>query len=153
MPAQASYEPSPVEYVRQQVEDYEASGGKTGGTHRGLPVVILATTGTRTGALRKTPLMKVECDGRYALVASSGGLPRAPAWYRNLLADSRVTLQDGARCAGYVARELTAGTPEWTEWWERATAAFPRYAQYRDQLRGTRPVPLILLDPAPEGAS
>ena len=153
MPAQPSYRPSPLEYVRQQVEDYEASGGTTGGTHRGLPVVILTTTGTRTGALRKTPLMKVECDGRYALVASSGGSASAPAWYRNLLADPRVTLQDGALRADYVARELAAGTPEWTTWWDRATATFPRYAQYRDQLRDTRAVPLLLLESPVEGAS
>jgi F420H(2)-dependent quinone reductase len=153
MPAQPSYRPSPVDDVRRQVEDYEATGGQTGGTHRGLPVVILTTTGARTGALRKTPLMKIECGGRYALVASSGGSVLAPAWYRNLLADPRVTLQDGPRRVGFVAREVAAGTPEWTEWWERATATFPRYAQYRDQLRDTRAVPLILLDPDPEGAS
>jgi deazaflavin-dependent oxidoreductase (nitroreductase family) len=153
MPPHLSYQPSPLDYVREQVEDYEASGGQTGGTHCGLPVVILTTTGTRTGALRKTPLMKVECGGRYALVASSGGSAHAPAWYRNLLASPRVTLQDGARRGRYVARELAAGTPEWTEWWDRSTATFPRYAQYRDQLRGTRAVPLILLDPEPEGAS
>jgi F420H(2)-dependent quinone reductase len=153
MPAPPSYQPSPLDYVRRQVAEYEATGGQAGGIHRGLPVVILTTTGRRTGAMRKTPLMRVEHGGRYALVASSGGSARAPAWYRNLLADSRVTLQDGAQQAGYVARELAAGTSEWTQWWERATATFPRYAEYRDQLRDIRPVPLILLEPVAEGTS
>jgi len=146
MPAVRNYLPSPVEAARRQVEHYEATAGKTGGTHCGLPVVILTTTGARTGALRKTPLMRVECAGSYAVVASSGGTASAPAWYRNLIADPRVTLQDGPHRADYRARELTAGTPDWAIWWERAVAAFPRYAEYRDQLMQTRQIPLVLLE-------
>jgi F420H(2)-dependent quinone reductase len=149
MPAEPSYRPSPVGDVRRQVEQYEATDGAIGGTHRGLPVVILTTRGSRTGAFRKTPLMKVEHAGSYAVVASSGGTAAAPSWYRNVISDPRVTLQDGPHRAGYVARELRAGSPEWTVWWSRAVAAFPRYAEYREQLSGTRDVPVVLLEIRP----
>jgi deazaflavin-dependent oxidoreductase (nitroreductase family) len=152
MSAVASYRPSPVEAVRQQVDDYEASAGTIGGTHCGLAVVILTTTGAQSGALRKTPLMRVECAGVYAVVASSGGSPSAPHWYRNLLADPRVTLQDRVDRARYVARELGGGTPEWAIWWDRAVAASPRYAQYRAQLVGQRHVPVVVLE-RPHGDS
>src|ERR1700761_9516362 len=93
----AEYEPSPQEWVRQQVAEYEASGGQRANTllDTGMPVIILTTRGCKTGKLRKTPLMRVEHDGEYALVASQGGAPTHPVWYHNLKADPDVTVQDG----------------------------------------------------------
>ena len=138
------YEPSPSDRVRRQVRDYESSGGTQGNTMRGLPVVILTMRGARTGRLRKVPLMRVEHDGRYAAVASLGGAPQNPLWYRNLLADPRVEVQDGARVRSMVAREVTGD--EKAVWWRRAVDAFPDYAGY--QARTGRQIPVLVLEPA-----
>jgi F420H(2)-dependent quinone reductase len=137
------YEPSTWEWVRDQVADYESSGGERGNTLRdtGLPVVIVTTRGNKSGKLRKTPLMRVEHDGAYLLVASQGGAPVHPRWYFNLVADPRaVTIQDGPEPFDVVVRELHG--EERTEWWSRAVEAFPPYAEY--QLKTEREIPVLL---------
>ncbi len=125
------------------MERYEASGGTAGTTLRGLPVIILTTRGARTGKIRKTPLMRVEHEGRYAVVASKGGAPRNPVWYYNVVADPHVQLQDGPVRRDMVAHE--ASGPEKALWWERAVAAFPDYAEY--QKRTDRQIPLFVVEP------
>ena len=143
MPLEGEYEPSPVQWVRDQVEAYERSGGREANTLRdtGLPVIVLTTRGRHSGKLRKSPLMRVEHDGRYALVASVGGAPRHPVWYHNLTADpAAATIQDGPEPFDVTVREL-AGT-ERDEWWERAVAAFPPYAEY--QKKTERVIPVLL---------
>ncbi|MFE1136554.1 nitroreductase family deazaflavin-dependent oxidoreductase, partial [Streptomyces mutabilis] len=97
MPLDGEYEPSPTRWVREQVELYESSGGTKGTTLKdtGMPVIVLTTRGARSGRIRKTPLMRVEHEGRYAVVASLGGAPKHPVWYHNVKADPRVELQDG----------------------------------------------------------
>jgi len=149
MPLQGTYAPSPETWVREQVELYEGSGGTEGTTLRGLPVVILTSRGARSGSLRKTPLMRVEHEGRYAVVASRGGAPTHPVWYFNLLADPHVELQDGPLRQDMVAREVTG--EEKALWWERAVAAFPDYAAY--QRRTDREIPVLVLEPADDGAA
>ncbi|MHB2023594.1 MAG: nitroreductase family deazaflavin-dependent oxidoreductase [Mycobacteriales bacterium] len=146
MTAEAEYEPSPSQWVRDQVELYESSGGTQGTTLRetNLPVVIVTNRGARTGKLRKTPVMRVEHDGRYAVVASKGGAPDNPNWYHNLRAHPRVQLQDGPNKWDMVAREVSGA--ERAEWWERAVAAFPDYADY--QLKTEREIPVFVLEPA-----
>ena len=146
MPLQGEYEPSSQQWVRDQVELYESSGGTQGTTLRdtGLPVVIMTNRGVRSGKLRKTPVMRVEHDGRYLAVASQGGAPKHPAWYANLLADPHVELQDGPRRRDMTVRELQGEERE--QWWQRAVAAFPPYAEY--QTRTERVIPLLLLEPA-----
>ncbi|HZG97325.1 MAG TPA: nitroreductase family deazaflavin-dependent oxidoreductase [Nocardioidaceae bacterium] len=143
MPIVGEYEPSPSQWVRDQVAAYESSGGTEGTTMRGLPVVILTTRGARSGKVRKTPLMRVEHDGRYAVVASAAGAPQHPVWYHNVVADPHVELQDGAVRRDMVAREVTGA--EKTEWWDRAVAAFPDYADY--QVSTDRQIPVIVLEP------
>ncbi|MFF5027427.1 nitroreductase family deazaflavin-dependent oxidoreductase [Streptomyces collinus] len=148
MPLEGEYEPSPTQWVREQVELYESSGGTKGTTLRdtGLPVIVLTTRGARSGKIRKTPLMRVEHEGRYAAVASIGGAPKHPVWYFNVKADPRVELQDGARKRDMRAREVTG--EEKAEWWERAVAAFPPYADY--QAKTSRVIPLFVLEPVEE---
>jgi deazaflavin-dependent oxidoreductase (nitroreductase family) len=145
MPLSGEYEPSPIGWVREQVERYEASGGTEATTLRdtGMPVIIVTTRGTKTGKLRKVPLMRVEYDGRYAAIASMGGSPTHPVWYYNVRADPLVEVQDGPVRRDMIAREVT-GT-EKAEWWERAVAAFPPYADYRR--RTEREIPLFVLEP------
>ncbi|EYT82487.1 nitroreductase [Streptomyces sp. Tu 6176] len=146
MPLEGEYEPSPTQWVREQVELYESSGGTEGTTLRdtGLPVILLTTRGARSGKLRKTPLMRVEHDGRYAVVASQGGAPQHPFWYFNLVADPRVALRDGPVERDMTAREVTGA--EKAEWWERAVAAFPPYAEYQEKT--SREIPVFVLEPA-----
>jgi deazaflavin-dependent oxidoreductase (nitroreductase family) len=138
------YVPSPSARAAQQVEQYESSGGTKGTTMRGMPVVILTTVGARTGKLRKTPLMRVEHEGAYAVVASLGGAPKHPVWYYNVLANPRVELQDGPEKHEYVAREVTGD--EKALWWERSVAAYPDYADY--QTRTDRQIPVFVLERA-----
>ncbi|MCG7524674.1 nitroreductase family deazaflavin-dependent oxidoreductase [Streptomyces sp. OfavH-34-F] len=147
MPLQGEYEPSPEQWVREQVEQYESSGGTEGTTMRGMPVVILTTVGARSGKIRKTPLMRVEHDGRYAVVASQGGAPTHPVWYHNLKADPRAELQDGPERRDMTAREVTG--EEKALWWERAVEAFPDYADY--QRKTDRQIPVFVLEPADGG--
>lgn len=142
MPLTGDYEPSPEQWARDQVERYESSGGTEGTDMRGMPVVILTSRGARSGKLRKTPLMRVEGDGDYAVVASLGGAPKHPVWYFNLKADPHVEIQDGPDKSDRIARELSGD--ERDRWWERAVAAYPEYADY--QRRTERTIPLLVLE-------
>lgn len=142
MPLTGDYEPSPARWVRDQVEKYEKSGGTEGTTMNGLPVVVLTTVGARTGKLRKAALMRVEHDGTYAVVASLGGAPQHPVWYYNLRAHPEAELQDGPQRWDVVAREVHGA--EKAEWWERAVAAYPPYAEYQEKT--TREIPVLLLE-------
>ncbi|MGW3654963.1 nitroreductase family deazaflavin-dependent oxidoreductase [Streptomyces sp. NPDC005151] len=144
MPLKGEYEPSPAQWVRDQVELFESSGGTEGTTMRGLPVIILTTCGAKSGKIRKTPLMRVEHDGTYAVVASQGGAPQHPVWYHNITADPRVELQDGPVRQDMKAREVSG--EEKAVWWERAVQAFPDYADY--QLKTDRQIPVFVLEPA-----
>ncbi|MDA8149345.1 MAG: nitroreductase family deazaflavin-dependent oxidoreductase [Actinomycetota bacterium] len=143
MTISGDYAPSPTQWVRDQVELYERSGGTEGTTLRGMPVVLLTTVGATSGKIRKTPLMRVEHDGRYAVVASQGGAPTHPAWYHNLIAHPRVRLRDGQVDQEMVAREVTG--EEKAIWWERAVAAYPDYADY--QKKTERQIPVLVLEP------
>ena len=135
--------------MRDQVAEYESSGGTRGTTlaDTGLPVVVITNRGARSGKVRKTPLMRVEHDGRYAAVASQGGAPEHPRWYYNFRAEPRVELQDGPRKQPMVAREVSG--PERDEWWSRAVAAYPPYAEY--QQKTSRVIPVFVLEPASAG--
>ncbi|WP_405922848.1 nitroreductase family deazaflavin-dependent oxidoreductase [Streptomyces sp. NBC_00035] len=145
MPLEGEYEPSPTKWVRDQVELYESSGGTKGTTlmETGLPVIILTTLGAKSGKIRKTPLMRVEHEGRYAAVASLGGAPKHPVWYHNVKSDPRLELQDGAQRREFTAREVTG--EEKALWWERAVAAYPPYADY--QKKTDREIPVFVLEP------
>jgi deazaflavin-dependent oxidoreductase (nitroreductase family) len=132
------YEASPAKWVRDQVELYESSGGTEGTTLRGLPVIILTTRGNKSGKVRKSPLMRVEHEGKYAAVASLGGAPKNPVWYYNVVADPHVELQDGPIKRAMVAREVTGD--EKAQWWERAVAAYPDYADYQAKTERENPV-------------
>jgi deazaflavin-dependent oxidoreductase (nitroreductase family) len=144
MPLEGEYEPSPIGWVREQVERYEASDGAEANSLRntGLPVVIVTSRGARSGKLRKTPLMRVEHDGAYLAIASQGGAPEHPVWYHNLLADPHVELRDRDQVWDMQARLLEGEERE--QWWERAVAAFPPYATYKE--RTTREIPVFLLE-------
>ncbi|MET0324102.1 MAG: nitroreductase family deazaflavin-dependent oxidoreductase [Ilumatobacteraceae bacterium] len=143
MPLDGEYEPSPTDWARKQAELYESSGGTKGTTIRGLPVVVLTSIGAKSGKLRKTPLMRVEHGGRYAVVASLGGAPQHPVWYHNLVADPHVELQDGPLKEDMIAREVTGD--ERAEWWDHAVAAYPDYAEY--QQKTDRVIPVFVLEP------
>ena len=145
MPLQGEYEPSPQAWVRDQVALYESSGGTEGTTlmDTGLPVIVMTNRGAKSGKLRKTPLMRVEHDGAYAVVASQGGAPTHPAWYANLLAEPLVELQDGPVKQDMRAREVTG--EERAQWWERAVAAYPPYDEY--QRKTERVIPVLVLEP------
>jgi len=143
MPLQGEYEPSPDQRAREQVEAYERSGGTEGNTLYDLPVIILTSVGARSGRLRKTPLMRVEHDGTYAVVASQGGAPKHPVWYHNLRNHPHVELQDGAEPRDMTAREVVG--EEKDLWWQRAVEAYPPYADY--QKRTDRQIPVFVLEP------
>jgi deazaflavin-dependent oxidoreductase (nitroreductase family) len=150
MPLEGEYEPSPAGWVREQVEAYEASGGKQANTLRdtGIPIILVTTRGNKSGLLRKIPLMRVEHDGEYALVASMGGAPKHPVWYFNLKADPEaVTIQDGPEPFDAVVREVEG--EERATWWERAVAAFPPYADYEKRTERRIPVFVATRRPAP----
>jgi deazaflavin-dependent oxidoreductase (nitroreductase family) len=143
MPVTGRYEPSPYAPTSRQVEEYESSNGARGTTLRGKPVVIVTTLGAKTGLVRKIPLMRVEHDGVYAVVASKGGAPEHPVWYHNLKAHPRVELRDLGDVGEYVAREVDGAERE--VWWERAVAAWPDYANY--QTKTDRLIPVFVLEP------
>ncbi|HJZ29081.1 MAG TPA: nitroreductase family deazaflavin-dependent oxidoreductase [Streptosporangiaceae bacterium] len=149
MPVEGEYEPSTQAWVRDQVELYEGSGGTQGTTLRetGLPVVIVTNLGASSGKVRKTPVMRVEHDGRYAMVASKGGAPKHPVWYYNVRANPLVEVQDGPHKQDMVAREVSG--EERAAWWDRAVAAYPPYAEY--QRKTTRQIPVFILEPVGEG--
>jgi deazaflavin-dependent oxidoreductase (nitroreductase family) len=143
MTIDGEYEPSPADWVSKQVEAYERSGGAEANTlmDTGMPIIIVTTRGNKSGKIRKTALMRVEHDGEYALVASMGGAPKHPVWYWNLKADpDAVMIQDGPEPFDAHARELEGD--ERAEWWERAVAAYPPYAEY--QTRTDRLIPVFL---------
>ena len=143
MPIEGEYEPSPSQWVRDQVEEYESSGGTRANTLRdtGLPIVIFTTRGQRSGKVRKTPVMRVEHDGEYALVASKGGAPENPVWYYNLSAyPDDVMLQDGAEPFDVVVEQVHGD--EKALWWDRAVSAYPSYAAY--QTKTTREIPVFV---------
>ncbi len=147
MPLQGEYAPSPWDWVREQVEEYEASDGQRANTLRdtGLPVVIITTLGRKSGKIRKFPLMRVEHDGEYALVASVGGAPNNPTWYGNLVADpTALMIQDGAVPHDFVAREVEGD--ERALWWDRAVEAYPSYAEY--QMKTSRVIPVFVATPS-----
>ncbi|UOZ07102.1 nitroreductase family deazaflavin-dependent oxidoreductase [Amycolatopsis sp. WQ 127309] len=137
------YAPSPSERVREQVERYEATGGREGGTLEGRPVVILTTTGAKTGKVRKTPLIRIEHDGVYAVVASAGGAPEHPAWYRNILADPLVRVQDHDDVRAVRAREVHGDEKD--RWWRIAETFWPHFPEYRAKAAG-REIPIVVLE-------
>jgi len=146
MTVHGDYAPSPSPWVRDQVEAYERSGGEEANTllDTGMPVVIVTMRGNKSGKVRKIPLMRVTHDGEYALVASKGGAPEHPVWYYNLKAHpDQVTVQDGPEPFEAAVREVSG--PERAEWWERAVAAYPPYAEY--QTKTDREIPVFVASP------
>jgi deazaflavin-dependent oxidoreductase (nitroreductase family) len=139
---QGEYEPSPWEWVRNQVDEYERTGGREARTllDTGMPIIVVTTVGNKSGKLRKTALMRVEHDGEYALVGSMGGAPKHPVWVHNLRADPNVTVHDGAEPFDTTVRELEGEERE--IWWKRAVDAYPPYAEY--QTRTERLIPVFL---------
>jgi deazaflavin-dependent oxidoreductase (nitroreductase family) len=144
MPLTGDYEPSPSDWAAKQVQLIESSGGTEGTDNQGKPVIVLTTVGAKSGKLRKTPLMRIEHDGEYAVVASLGGAPKNPVWYYNVVADPQVELQDGPDKRDYQAREVHGA--EYDEWFDRAVQAWPDYAEY--QKKTTRTMPIFVLTPA-----
>jgi deazaflavin-dependent oxidoreductase (nitroreductase family) len=143
MTLEGEYGPSPSQWVRDQVETYERTGGQEANTllDTGLPIIIVTTRGNKSGILRKTPLMRVEHDGEYALVASMGGAPKHPVWYYNLAADpNAVRIQDGPEPFDAEVREVSGD--ERARWWDRAVEAYPPYAEY--QTRTDRLIPVFV---------
>jgi F420H(2)-dependent quinone reductase len=142
--ASGEYAPSPSERVRDQVALYEGTGGVEGGEQGGLPVIILTTTGARSGKTRKNPVMRVEKDGVYAAIAAYAGNPENPQWYYNLLAQPYATVQDGRQVRRVRAREVF--DEEKQGWWAVADALNPNYARYR--ATAGRDIPILALEPA-----
>ena len=142
MPLTGTYEPSTLDWVREQVKTYERTDGREANTLRdsGLPIIVITCRGASTGNVRKFALMRVEHDGDYALVASKGGAPENPDWYHNLVAEPLVEIQDGAEPHDYMT-EIVDGD-ERAAWWERAVAAFPTYADY--QKKTDRKIPVFV---------
>jgi deazaflavin-dependent oxidoreductase (nitroreductase family) len=141
------YAPSPWDWVREQVAEYEASGGQRANTLRetDMPVIVVTTRGAKSGKVRKNPLMRVEHDGSYALVASKGGTPENPEWYHNIVSHpDEVLIQDGPEPVAVSVREVTGD--EKKEWWTRAVAAYPPYAEY--QQNTDRQIPVFVVTPA-----
>ncbi len=143
----AEYIPSPTDWVREQVELYEGSGGAEGTTLRdtGLPVIIVTNRGNRTGAIRKTPLMRVKDGSNYVLVGSRGGAPTNPVWVYNLRADGNVEIRDGTEVYTMRTHEVE-DDDERARLWEMAVAAFPPYEDYRN--RTSRKIPVFVAEPA-----
>jgi deazaflavin-dependent oxidoreductase (nitroreductase family) len=131
------YAPGPSERVRDQVAQYEATDGREGGTLEGRPVIILTTTGARTGKIRKTPLIRIEQAGVYAVVASAGGAPEHAAWYRNVVADPVVRLRDHEQV--HVVRAREVHDDEKARWWRVVEAYWPYFPEYRPKAAGREP--------------
>jgi len=144
VPLEGEYEPSAWDWVRNQVEEIEGSGGTEGlglfDTY--MPCVIVTSIGNKTGKLRKNPVMRVEHEGKYAVIASVGGAPKHPVWYYNLKANPHIELQDGTEKWDMIVREATG--EEKAEWWERAVAVYPDYAAY--QAATDRVIPLFIAE-------
>ena len=143
----AEYIPSTSDWVREQVELYEGSGGREGTTLRdtGLPVIIVTNRGNQTGAIRKTPLMRVKDGDNYVLVGSRGGAPKNPVWVYNLRADNSVEIRDETEVYAMRVREVV-DEGERERLWELSVAAFPPYAEYQE--RTTRKIPVFVAEPA-----
>ena len=142
----AQYIPSPRDWVREQVELYERSGGTAGTTLRdtGLPVILVTHTGNKTGAIRKTPLMRVKDGPNYVLVGSQGGAPAHPAWVHNLRVNPAVEIRDLTIVQPMRAREVE-DEAERARLWDLAVAAYPPYAEY--QMKTSRKIPVFVAEP------
>jgi F420H(2)-dependent quinone reductase len=145
MPLNGEYQPSRNDRTREQVEQFEATNGVEGGTLNGKPVIVLTFKGAKSGKIRKTPLMRIEHNGTCAVVASNAGAPAHPFWYRDIVANPLVELQDGALKHEMRAREIFG--EEKNEWWRRADAAYSEFPAYR--ARAGREIPLLVLEPLP----
>jgi len=143
MPLEGEYAPSSSEWVRDQVQQIESSGGTEGTTMRGVPVIVVTSLGASSGKLRKNPVMRVEHGGKYAAVASKGGAPEHPSWYRNLVDHPLVEVQDGPAKGDFTARELSGD--ERAQWWDRALQVWPDYGDY--QTKTDREIPVFVLEP------
>jgi F420H(2)-dependent quinone reductase len=143
MPLSGEYEPSTSDWARENAEKIMESGGTEGTEMQGKPVILLTTIGAKSGKIRKTPLMRVEHDGEYAIVASLGGAPKNPVWYYNVKKNPHVEVQDGPVTKEYEAREVLGD--EKAVWWERAVEAWPDYAEY--QKKTDRQIPVFVLTP------
>jgi F420H(2)-dependent quinone reductase len=143
MPLSGEYAPSTLDWSRENAEQYMASGGTEGTELNGRPVILLTTVGAKTGKIRKTPLMRVEHNGEYAVVASLGGAPRNPVWYFNIKANPHVEVQDGTVSGDFRAREVFG--EEKAAWWSRALETWPDYAEY--QKKTDRQIPVFVLTP------
>ena len=143
MPLTGDYAPSPLDWSREQADKYIESGGTDGTEMQGKPVILLTTVGAKTGKLRKTPLMRIEHNGEYAIVASLGGAPKNPVWYYNVAKNPRIELQDGEVTRDYDAREVFGD--EKAAWWERAVQVWPDYAGYQEKT--DRQIPVFVLTP------
>jgi deazaflavin-dependent oxidoreductase (nitroreductase family) len=143
MPLHGEYAPSPDDWSREQAELFERTNGAEGNEMQGKPIIVLTTLGAKSGKIRKTPLMRVEHDGEYVVVASKGGAPEHPTWFYNIVDAPLVELQDGAVRKDYTPRELSG--EERDVWWERAVEAWPAYADYATKT--DRLIPVFLLTP------
>ena len=146
MAIEGEYVPTPLQWVRDQIEAYERSGGTEASTLRdtGIPVIIVTMKGKNSGNVRKIALMRVEHEGEYALVASMGGAPTNPVWYNNLVADpENVEVQDGPAPFAVSVREVTGD--ERALWWDRSVAVFPNYAEYQEKT--SRTIPVLIASP------
>jgi deazaflavin-dependent oxidoreductase (nitroreductase family) len=143
MPLNGEYLPSTADWARKQAEKFEASDGADANDLRGRPIIVLTTVGAKSGALRKTALMRVEHDGEYVVVASKGGAPDEPKWAGNMRKHPHVELQDAAVKRDYTARELDGD--EYATWWKRANETWPSYDDY--QTKTDRRIALFLLEP------
>ncbi len=146
MPLHGEYAPSPSKWSREQAEEFEESGGTRANTMRGMPIVVVTYRGVKSGKIRKVPLMRVEHDGKYAIVASMGGAPQHPTWYHSIKAEPHVELQDGPVRRDMHAREVTG--EEKQTWWQHAVEAYPDYADY--QKKTDRQIPVFVLEPMTE---
>lgn len=142
MPIVGAYEPSTLQWVADQVAEYEASGGTRSNTLRdsGIPIIVVTMLGAKSGNVRKIGLMRVEHEGKYALVASKGGHPSDPGWYLNLLANPSVMIQDGSEAIDFTVQEITGA--ERQEWWDRSVEVYPEYAVY--EKRTDRVIPILV---------
>jgi len=142
----AEYEPSTWQWVADQVTEYEASGGARANTlmDTGIPIIVFTTVGRKSGKLRKVPLMRVEHEGVYALVASKGGDPQHPAWFHNIEANPTIMFQDGPEPFETTVRQIEGD--EYDLWWDRSVAVYPPYAEYKEKAVD-RQIPVFLTAP------
>ena len=140
----STYRPSPSDRVREQVALYEATDGREGNTLEGRPVVILTTIGTKTGSIRKNPVMRIKERDTYVAIASNAGATSHPSWYRNLIAHPEVSLQDGATVHQLRARQVHG--EDQVRWWRVAESFWPYFPEYRAKA-GAREIPVMLLEP------